>query len=101
VDPPPLLSAPVTTFEQLDALSSRELHDRAIHRAERHLDVKFFWHLIKETPVAEAVAGDTGDARVDVQHASTQVGHAVDESPQLMDALRPLYIDYLLKQGDA
>jgi hypothetical protein len=87
----------VPTFEQLDALSSPELHDRAVHRAERRLDVKFLWDLLKEIPVAEAAQGDTGDAQADIQSAGVRVAHAVRESPQLMDALRPFYIDYLLK----
>jgi hypothetical protein len=87
----------VATFEQLDALSSTELHDRAVHRAEHRLDVKFLWDLLKEIPVAEAAQGDTGDAQADIQSAGVRVAHAVRESPELMEALRPFYIDYLLK----
>jgi hypothetical protein len=90
----------VATFEQLDALSSSELHDRAVHRAERHLDVKFFWDLLKEIPVAEAAQGDTGDAQADIQSAIVRIAHAVSESPELQNALRPFYIDYLLKHDD-
>ena len=48
---------PVTTFEELDALSSRELHDRAVKRAEHRLDVKFFWRLIQEGTAADAAEG--------------------------------------------
>ncbi len=87
----------MATFEQLDALSSTELHDRAVHRAEHRLDVKFLWDLLKEIPVAEAAQGDTGDAQADIQSAGVRVAHAVRESPELMEALRPFYIDYLLK----
>ena len=47
----------MTTFEELDALSTRELHDRAVKRAERRLDVKFFWRLIQEGTAAEAAEG--------------------------------------------
>lgn len=91
----------MATFEELDALTSDELHDRAIHRAERHLDVKFFWNLLAEIPAAEAARGDTGQAEADVQSATLQVTDAVNQSPGLKDALRPVYIDYLLKHGDA
>jgi hypothetical protein len=87
----------MASFEQLDALPSNELHDRATHRAERHLDMRFFWNLLKEIPVAEAAHGDTGDAQADIQSAGVRVAHAVSESPELQDALRPFYIDYLLK----
>ena len=48
----------VTTFEELDALSSRELHDRAVKRAERRLDVPFFWRLMQEGTAADAADGD-------------------------------------------
>jgi hypothetical protein len=90
----------MATFEQLDALPSSELHDRATHRAERHLDVKFFWDLLTELPVAEAAAGDTGDAQADIQSAGVRIARAMNESPEVQDALRPFYIDYLLEHGD-
>ena len=38
--------------DSLDDLSTQELHDRAIHRAEKHLDVKFFWSLLQMIPAA-------------------------------------------------
>ena len=43
--------------EDLEQLPTRELHDRAVHRAERHLDVRFFWALLKLIPAAEALSG--------------------------------------------
>ncbi|MGI8844877.1 MAG: hypothetical protein ACR2HC_01655 [Thermoleophilaceae bacterium] len=91
----------MATFEQLDALGSGELHDRAVSRAERHLDVKFFWRLLEAVPVAEAARGDVGEADADVQRASVLLADAADQSPGLKDALRPVYIDYLLKHDDA
>ena len=48
----------MTTFEELDALSTRELHDRAVKRAERRLDVQFFWRLLQEGTAADAADGD-------------------------------------------
>jgi hypothetical protein len=42
----------VSTTDDLDQLSSRELHDRAVKHARRHLDVKFFWNLIERLPAA-------------------------------------------------
>ena len=43
-------SRPVPTFEELDQLSSKELHDRAVHRARRHLDVRFYWEILSAIP---------------------------------------------------
>lgn len=91
----------MATFEQLDVLSSRDLHDRAIRHAEHHWDVKFFWQLLEEVPVAEAARGATGDAEADVQRSSVLLSDAVDQRPGLLDALRPVYIEYLLKHDDA
>ena len=87
----------MTSFEELDALSSDELHDRAVKHALRHLDVKFFWNLLQMVPAAEAETGDLDQAESDVQHVSGQVADAVDEDPELKDAMRPIYIDYLLQ----
>ena len=43
--------------DDLDQLSTHELHDRAVHRAEQHLDVKFLWSLLEMIPAAETVSG--------------------------------------------
>jgi hypothetical protein len=91
----------MTSFEELDALPSEQLHDRAVKHALRHLDVKFFWDLLQYTPAAEAETGDLDQANSDVAHVSGQVADAVDEDPELRDAMRPVYIDYLLKHPGA
>ena len=93
----------MTTFEDLDKLPSQELHDRAMHHAEHHLDVKFFWDLLEMIPAAEAAKGDTGEAEQDAQSAHSQVIDALgaDQDPKLLDSLRPVYIDYLMKHSDA
>lgn len=91
----------MTRFEDLDRLTSRELHDRAFRHAEHHLDVRFFWDLIEEIPVAEMAEGDDATAAGDIRSPSEQVTHAVSESPALMDSLRPVYIDYLERHPDA
>jgi hypothetical protein len=90
----------VTTFEELDALTSRELHDRAVSRAERRLDVKFFWRLMSETPAAEAAEGDVEQSRDEVQHWSRQVLDVLRHDDEALEARRPIYIDYLLKHSE-
>ena len=89
----------MTTFEELDKLSSRELHDRAFKRARRHLDVAFFWRLMEETPVAEAGDGDVAKSEEETEHWSRQVLDQIGEDDEKLEAQRPIYIDYLLKHA--
>ncbi len=87
--------------EDLEALSTKELHDRAFHRAERHLDVGFFWSLLKAVPAAETAGGDLGEGQADVQNPQALVLDALSSDESHMEALRPLYLDYLEKHRDA
>jgi hypothetical protein len=89
------------TFDELNKLSSKDLHDRAFRHAEHHLDVKFFWDLVEMLPAAEAVKGNVGEADSEILHPMNAVVDAVEQDPALMDALRPVYIDYLQKHPDA
>jgi len=92
----------MTTGEDLDKLSTRELHDRAVRRAERHLDVKFFWGLLELIPAAEVASGDTGEADYDIQSSKGLISDAVHSGDgKLGEALRPVFIDYLRKHPDA
>jgi hypothetical protein len=87
---------------ELESLSTTELHDRAVHRAERHLDVKFFWSLLQVIPAAEALSGDQGEAAFDIQFSRGLISDAVRSGDgELGEALRPLFIDYLRKHSDA
>jgi hypothetical protein len=90
----------VTTFEELDALPSRELHDRAVRRAERRLDVRFFWRLMQEGTAAEAAEGEVERSDEQVAHWSRQVFDVLRHDDAALEARRPIYIDYLLKQEE-
>jgi hypothetical protein len=90
----------VTTFAELDALSSRELHDRAVKRAERHLDVQFFWRLLSESPAAAAAGGDASQGEEEVAHWSRQVLDVLRHDDAALELRRPIYIDYLQKHSE-
>ena len=62
----------------LEDLSSKELHDLAVHRARRHLDVKFFWQLMANLPAAEAAAGEYNESDADVLKISAHVDDVTD-----------------------
>jgi hypothetical protein len=88
----------VATAEELEQLSSKELHDRAVKLAEHRLDVGFLWRLVKTIPAAEAASGNLDEAKADIAVGDlvplfADMDHA-DEG-DLADALRPLYIEYL------
>ena len=88
----------MTDVADLDSLSSRELHDLAVHRARHHLDVAFLWELIRALPAAEVVAGHPEHAEADVLKLSAYIGDAIDsDETDIEDALRPMYLEYLNK----
>ena len=90
------------TRDELDALSSRELHDLAVQRALHHLDVEFLWELLRAIPAAEASEGHANEAGRDVTHLSVLLDDAVGSGEgDVAEALRPLYLDYLIKHGVA
>ena len=90
----------MTTRDELDALSSRELHDLAVRRALRHVDVEFLWDLVRAIPAAEASEVNSIEAGRDITKVTSLIADAIDSGKgEVAEALRPLYIDYLAKHG--
>jgi hypothetical protein len=85
----------VTPYDDFDALPSRLLHDRAVELAQERHDLAFFWRLLKAIPEAESVAGRPEETTADLLHVSRWIADFVD-SRGLDDALRPLYVEYLV-----
>ena len=86
----------MTTRDDLEALSTKELHERAIETARRHLDVGFLWKLVKALPVAEEVVGDDERSKVDIMRPLALINDFMDAGEgDLGEALRPMYVDYL------
>ena len=84
----------------LDRLSSHELHDLAVSRAKRHVDVRFFWELMRTLPTAEAAAGEVEEAQEDVMKLSAHVDDVTDSGRgEVAELMRPFYLDYLRKHG--
>ena len=88
----------MTTFEELDALPTRELHDRAIKRAEHRLDVRFLWRLVQEGTAADAAEGDLERSEEQTAHWSRQVLELLRHDAAALESRRPIYIDYLLAE---
>jgi hypothetical protein len=90
----------VDTSTDLDSLSSRELHDLAVHRAIHHADIKFFWELLRTIPAAESLEGEVREAGEDATKVSALLSDALTSGEgDLAEALRPLYLDYLRKHS--
>jgi hypothetical protein len=88
--------------DDLDKLSTHELHDRAVRRAERHLDLKFFWSLLQLIPAAQTASGDVGEGDYDIQSSKGLIYDALHSGDgALGEALRPVFIDYLREHSDA
>jgi hypothetical protein len=90
----------MTDADNLDQLSSPELHDLAVQHAKRHLDARFFWRLMKMLPAAEAAAGQLEEAEADVQRMSAHIDDVTDSGRgEVAESLRPFYLEYLRKHG--
>ncbi len=90
----------MATRDELDRLSSRELHDLAVRRALHHVDIEFFWELLRAIPAAEASEGNDIEAGRDINHLSVLIDDAIGSGEgDVAEALRPLYLDYLEKHG--
>jgi hypothetical protein len=86
--------------DDLERLSSHELHDLAVARAKRHLDVKFYWDLMRTLPAAEAAAGRLDEAETDVMKLSAHVDDVAQAGEgDVADMMRPFYLEYLRRHG--
>jgi hypothetical protein len=91
----------VPTRAELESLTSADLHDRATRLAWRRLDVGYLWDLLRTIPEARAAAGDEERSETDIMRPLALLNDLVDaDRGDLADALRPLYVDYLLEHGD-
>src|SRR3954454_2055504 len=90
----------MTLRDELEALPTKELHDRALAVAKRRVDVGFLWRLIEALPVAEAAVGDEQRSKADVMRPLALINDLFDAGEgDLGEALRPMYVDYLEEHG--
>ena len=91
------------TVEDLDALSTDHLRQRAFSLAERRVDVKFFWGLVRHLPAAGGVATEDGSAG-EIAGGFSETIELVRElvTGDVGDAeplLRAAYIDYVKRHS--
>lgn len=81
---------------ELEQLSGEQLHDLAVRRAIKRVDVRFFWRLLEALPAAEAAAGEVDKANMDLQSTLAHVDDITDSGRgETAELLRPIYVDYL------
>jgi hypothetical protein len=84
----------VPTQDELEQLSTHDLHERAVETAKHHADIAFLWRLVKALPVAEELAGDDERAKTDILRPLALINDALYDAGEgaLGEALRPMYI---------
>jgi hypothetical protein len=86
------------SIEELERLSTKELHERTFRLARHRLDVGFFWNLLNAVPAIEAAAGHLDESEEDALSLARRVEDLVHpDTTEEADAFRPIYIEYLLK----
>jgi hypothetical protein len=88
----------MTSRDDLETMSTKELHERAIETARKRLDVGFLWQLVKALPVAEELVGDDERSKVDIVRPLALINDFMDAGEgELGEVLRPMYVDYLVE----
>ena len=69
-----------------------------MHHALRHVDVKFFWGLLKILPAAEVAADEPDEAEMDLLTMRGHIDDITDSGRgEVAEGLRPFYLEYLRK----
>jgi hypothetical protein len=87
----------VITREDLETMTSRDLHDRAIGTAKAERDLDWLWHLLRSIPAAEGEVGDLEDSGMDIASTVSAINGYTRADRDLPDTLRSQYVDYLLE----
>lgn len=85
------------TREDLETMTSSDLHERALGSAKAEGDLDWMWHLLRSIPAAEGQIGDLEDSEMDIASTVSAINGYTRADRSLPDTLRPQYIDYLLE----
>jgi hypothetical protein len=87
----------VITREDLETMTSPDLHDRAIRTAKVEGDLDWLWHLLRSIPDAEGEVGELEDSGMDMASTVSAINGYARADRELPGTLRPQYVDYLLE----
>jgi hypothetical protein len=93
----------VPSVDELEALSTEQLRQRAFDRAEQRKDVGFFWDVFRHLPAAEGVASEDGSAG----HIAGGIAEAVEGVREMLTGdlgeveplVRAKFISYLREES--
>ena len=85
------------TREDLEKMTSGDLHDRAIGTAKIERDLDWLQHLLLSIPAAEGELGDLEDSGMDMAGTVSAINGYARADRNLPDILRAQYVDYLLE----
>jgi hypothetical protein len=95
------MSTEDSAAEDLDALSTHDLRERAFAKAEHARDIGFFWDLVKHLGGSDSLGADDGSSGglgESISGAIELVGELLGRHDGSMEPLlRARYIDYLRK----
>jgi hypothetical protein len=90
----------VATRDELEQLSTPELHSRSTRHALRHGHLKWLWNLERMLPAAEASVGELDEADNDIDSIYGRIDDIKESREgEAADLLRPYYIDYILEHN--
>ena len=85
----------VITREDLETLTSPQLHEQALALAKTQQDVDWLWQLLGSIPATEGQLGDLDNSGLDVASLITAINGFTRADRSADDALRPQYVAYL------
>ena len=85
------------TREDLETLSSPQLHEQAIALAKTGQDIDWLWHLLGSIPATEGQLGELDESGLDVASLISAINGFIRADRSADDALRPQYVAYLLE----
>lgn len=85
------------TREDLETLSSSQLHERAVDAAKAEGDIDWLWHILGSIPSMDGQLGELDDSGLDVASLVTAINGALRSDRTASDLLRSQYIEYLLE----
>jgi hypothetical protein len=85
------------TSDDLETLTSRQLHERAIDLAKVGGDLDWLWHVLGSIPSGEGQLGELDDSGLDVASVISAINTRIRVDLAAQEILRPQYVAYLLE----